>query len=295
VGVLGVTATQGAFHVGLLVTAFALGVRHGIDWDHIAALTDITGSQHDARRSMSLATLYALGHAVMVLALGLAAILLAARLPSSVDGVMEHVVGVTLIALAGYVLYGLLRHGRAFRMRSRWMLAIGIFGRLRHRASRTGEVVVIEHEHPLDGSRDHSHRDGVAAAPSSLRVRRGQRHQHRGVMPPDPFVEYGRRSAFLVGVLHGIGTETPTQVLVLAAAAGAGGSVAGVSLLACFVLGLVASNSALAAAGTLGFLGASRRGTVYFGVSITTAAFSLVVGTVFLLGRTSALPAFFGG
>ncbi|MCH8850354.1 MAG: hypothetical protein IIC89_05960, partial [Chloroflexi bacterium] len=30
--------------IGLLAGAFALGLRHGIDWDHIAAITDITST-----------------------------------------------------------------------------------------------------------------------------------------------------------------------------------------------------------------------------------------------------------
>src|SRR4029453_8083654 len=30
--------------IGVLVTGFALGIRHGIDWDHIAAITDITST-----------------------------------------------------------------------------------------------------------------------------------------------------------------------------------------------------------------------------------------------------------
>src|SRR4029078_9418442 len=29
---------------GVLVTGFVLGIRHGIDWDHIAAITDITST-----------------------------------------------------------------------------------------------------------------------------------------------------------------------------------------------------------------------------------------------------------
>src|SRR5262245_65464236 len=29
---------------GILVTGFVLGIRHGIDWDHIAAITDITST-----------------------------------------------------------------------------------------------------------------------------------------------------------------------------------------------------------------------------------------------------------
>ena len=30
--------------VGILVTGLVLGIRHGIDWDHIAAITDITST-----------------------------------------------------------------------------------------------------------------------------------------------------------------------------------------------------------------------------------------------------------
>ena len=30
--------------VGILVTGLILGIRHGIDWDHIAAITDITST-----------------------------------------------------------------------------------------------------------------------------------------------------------------------------------------------------------------------------------------------------------
>ena len=36
---------------------------------------------------------------------------------------MERIVGFTLILLGIYVLVGLVRHGREFRMRSRWMLS----------------------------------------------------------------------------------------------------------------------------------------------------------------------------
>ena len=33
---------------GVLVTGFVLGIRHGIDWDHIAAITDITSTTASA-------------------------------------------------------------------------------------------------------------------------------------------------------------------------------------------------------------------------------------------------------
>jgi|GEM_PF-3789977 len=55
---------------GLVVAALALGLRHGIDWDHIAAITDITASQDSPRAGVKLGTLYVLGHAAVVLVLG---------------------------------------------------------------------------------------------------------------------------------------------------------------------------------------------------------------------------------
>jgi high-affinity nickel-transport protein len=56
-----------------------LGFRHGIDWDHIAALTDLTASRDRVRQSMALATMYAVGHALVVFALGVATIRVVCR------------------------------------------------------------------------------------------------------------------------------------------------------------------------------------------------------------------------
>ena len=114
-------------------------------------------------------------------------------------------------------------------------------------------------------------------------------------MPDDPFMTYGRGTAFGVGMIHGVGAETPTQVLLFLAAAGAGGKGEGVLLLGCFIAGLLASNTLIALAATFGFLGAARNWAVYAAVSGVTAAFSLVVGSIFLFGHSTVLPAFFGG
>ena len=106
---------------------------------------------------------------------------------------------------------------------------------------------------------------------------------------------YGSRSAFGVGMIHGIGAETPTQVLIFLAAAGAGGKMVGLTLLGCFLVGLLTSNTLIALAGTFGFLGATRNFRLYVGVSVATAIFSLAIGSLFLFGRGTMLPAFFGG
>jgi high-affinity nickel-transport protein len=294
-------AATGAFHVGLVLTAFGFGFRHGIDWDHIAALTDITSSQDDGRRSMALATMYALGHALVVFALGVGAILLAERLPAGVDSVMERIVGATLLLLGIYVFVALVRQGRQFRMRSRWMLIFAAVNRTVRWARRTArnQVVVFTHDHPHDPAERHpdAHQEAPALVGAPARAVTEHRHGHRhvGPVPDDPFLNYGRATAFGVGMIHGIGAETPTQVLLFLAAAGAGGKAAGLVLLGCFLVGLLSSNTLIALAGTFGFLGASRNWGLYVTVSLVTAVFSLAIGTVFLFGHSTVLPAFFGG
>src|SRR2546423_7998369 len=99
-------ASSGAssgFEFGLVLTALGLGFQHGIDWDHIAAITDITSSQEERRQSLLLGTLYAAGHGLVVLLIGTAAIV-AGRSPApSVGHVMNRVGGATLLLLGVYV------------------------------------------------------------------------------------------------------------------------------------------------------------------------------------------------
>jgi hypothetical protein len=111
-----------ALGLGVLGAAFLFGFRHGIDWDHIAAITDITSSQEERSASMLFGTIYALGHALVVFLIGSAAILIGANLPPAVDPIMERIVGATLVILGVFVFVSLIKHGREFRMRSRWML-----------------------------------------------------------------------------------------------------------------------------------------------------------------------------
>jgi len=282
--------------------ALVFGFRHGFDWDHLAALTDLTGSQATPRRSMWLATLYALGHAAMVVALGGAAILFAEQVPESVDLAMERLVGASLIGLGGWMVWTAWRTRGAPPLRSRWMLLIGAVRRtVARRRSAADEVVVIEHSHPHDHRHPlhgHSHPSEVrttAPEPGDTVVQHSHIHRHVVAAPPDPFGRYSARSAVGVGVLHGIGAETPTQVLVFAAAANATDRPASLALLGCFVVGLVAANSLIAGAATLGFRRVLTQRYVALGLAAVTAVFSFAVGTLLLAGRSAVLPPLLGG
>jgi len=298
-------ASAEAFGLGFLVTALLFGFRHGIDWDHIAAITDIAGSQDDRRSAMFFGTLYAVGHALVVFLIGTAAILLGERLPASVDNVMEKIVGVTLILLGVFVFVSLARHGREFRLRSRWML---IFSGVRNAYRRIGRSP--DDPHDLQPVHRHAPEDDDAQ-PGSVAVAvaedisvsdwhhghhgRPGHHHHKHPEPDDAFMNYGRGTAFVVGMVHGIGAETPTQIVIFLAAAGAGGKAVGEAVLMAFIVGLLISNSLITFGSAVGFIRASKNWAVYVSIAVITAVFSLVIGTLFLFGKGAVLPAIFGG
>jgi cytochrome c biogenesis protein CcdA len=280
------------------VAAFWFGFRHGIDWDHIAAITDITSSQEERRTGVVFATLYALGHALVVLALGILAVVAGDRLPSNVDAIMGRVVGVTLLVLGVYVLASLVKHGRDFRLRSRWML---VFAGVRKGArwvrdrvggGHRGSDSTPANEHVSDEIEGES-----VSAHDWHHGHHGQpgHHHHAAPERDDLFQNYTRMTSFGVGMIHGVGAETPTQVLIFLTAAGAGGRTAGIAVLLAFIIGLLGSNSLIAVGSAWGFLRASTNFPLYATVAVLTAVFSLVLGTLFVLGKESVLPAIFGG
>jgi cytochrome c biogenesis protein CcdA len=267
--------------LSLLSTGLLLGLRHGIDWDHIAAITDISSTTtavevtqppagdrkapaglrfrpafgHLELRAMWLSLLYAIGHAAVVFVLGVLALSLAAVLPEWIDPLMERVVGVTLLVLGLWVFYSLAQYLRGkgdFRLQSRWML---VFAGVRHAWHRV--------QHALGGE-PHS---------EPFRVDR-----------------YGPRTALGVGLIHGVGAETGSQALLIAAVGGASSQGLGLAMLLAFTLGLVISNSLVALLASTGYISSARARPFYLLIGLLTGVFSLVVGAFFVFGLGTQLP-----
>ncbi|OGK23151.1 hypothetical protein A3A46_01160 [Candidatus Roizmanbacteria bacterium RIFCSPLOWO2_01_FULL_37_13] len=239
--------------------AFLLGIRHGIDWDHIAAITDLTGTSDHKKEAFILGLWYIVGHAAVVIILGLIAIIIGINLPEWIDPLMERFVGITLVILGLWLLFSIFRHGSRFQLRSRWMLILDALNRL---------SLFLHNKIPHRFEHD------------QLRQDRGKK---------------ALKAAFIVGMIHGVGVETPTQVLLFVTAAGVSHSFFAVILLVTFVLGLMLSNTLISVLSILGYAKAKKNSSAFLVLGLITAVISLIVGSLFLFNRGSVLPAILGG
>jgi high-affinity nickel-transport protein len=240
-----------------LLSAVVLGFKHGFDYDHIAAISDITSVEPSRAKGMRMGLVYVIGHASTVAVLGGAVILFQRSLPARIDNWAERTVGFTLVLLGLYVLGTLLRQGASFVPRSRASILIDCF---RWVSWQIRKIV----------------NPGADRQSASTRE------------------SYNRKSVFLVGVIHGLGAETPSQLLLFLLAANLGGLTRGFLGLAMFLGGLLLMNT-LMTASAVGIFGASaaRPRLMRFVVGLT-ATYSLIVGAIFLFGSSSALPSLGG-
>ncbi|HMJ03310.1 MAG TPA: hypothetical protein VK506_10230 [Conexibacter sp.] len=90
--------------------AFALGLRHASDPDHLVAVTSLVAAEDgDTRRAARLGAWWGAGHAAMLLVLGLPLIFLKGELPAWLESGAEKAVGVVILALAVRVIVKWLR------------------------------------------------------------------------------------------------------------------------------------------------------------------------------------------
>lgn len=215
--------------IGLLMLSILLGLRHGIDYDHIAALTDITGGSPGSKKArLKLSLWYAGGHEAVVFILGCSILLFAWSVPIWADDLMGKAVGLTLIFMAILILLGR-RNGNA----AYWSRGIAVLQKLRRRNGK-------------------------------------------------PFT-FTRRNVFTIGVIHGIGAETPTQLLLFTSVAGVAAINHGMFAVAAFSIGLLISHALIAIA-SIWFHDLSKKIRLLFPVTMYAAClFSFVLGISYLL------------
>ena len=97
-----------------------------------------------------------------------------------------------------------------------------------------------------------------------------------------------------MGVIHGLGAETPTQILLFLMAANLGGVGAGLAGLFMFLVGLLVMNTLLCASAAGLFSAILSRPRALRALTLATSAYSIIVGAIFLLGSEAKLPSLSG-
>jgi high-affinity nickel-transport protein len=246
--------------------------------------------EKNKKRAFLLSSFYALGHAAVVMVLGVAIILADFTVPESVDTTLMYFIGFSLIALGVWVLTGIFFQGSNFRLKSRWMLIRdGLYkGVKRIQQTPRGRSISLEHSHGHHHEGDvelheHSH--------ESISSDAGHHHVHKHELYLDQ-ESLSSPTAIGVGVLHGIGVETPTQIAIFVATTQATGKAGGLLILVFWVVGLILANSAIA----LVSIGANdwlRTHTVFYRVlAAIIGIVSIIVGILVLIEKDGILPAF---
>ncbi len=231
----------------LILFALVVGMRHGVDWDHIVAIADITGTSNSRRNGIVQSFLYAIGHASVVSAIALSALFMGLSVPEDLDEMMSRIVGITLLILGFYLLYIAYRQRDYVKLAPRWVIVFYGIKKLLSWMKRkiTGKTANEKWTHTIT---------------------------------------YGNVSAYTIGAIHGIGAETPTQMYIFALTLTAGmrDSESAVLVIMVFALGLIITNTLMGVLGSYGYVKA--RSSIYKYAAVITAMLSVVVGLMFVFG-----------
>lgn len=220
--------------------AILFGVRHGMDADHIAAIADMVGTENQRKRQVKLGIMYAVGHGLIVLIIGMVAIFLGTQLPDSVLVFLEILVGASLILLGGFILFSILQTGSKYEYKSRLTIVYEFLMRVTRRKNS----------------------DDTKLSPLSV----------------------GIVGALIIGIIHGLGVETPTQVLVITNAVGLNNLTAATMQLLLFVVGLLISTILITFFASWGFMKARYKKALFFILGAVTGMYSLGLGITIIYG-----------
>jgi ABC-type nickel/cobalt efflux system permease component RcnA len=133
---------------GILFLGLILGLKHALEPDHIVAVSTIAAQQRSILRSLAIGAWWGVGHAVMLIGVGLTVVALGVKLPSQLTPAVEALVGVVLVVLG----FDLIR-----RMRKEQLHA--------HAHEHEGDHHLHFHLHAADGQHRHSHRMRIGWRP----------------------------------------------------------------------------------------------------------------------------------
>ncbi|PWW32089.1 high-affinity nickel-transport protein [Cytobacillus oceanisediminis] len=215
-----------------------IGIRHGLDSDHVAAIADMIGSEGQRNKQLSLGVMYAIGHGAIVLVIGLITLFIGTRLPEEAQLSLEVLVSITLLILGGVILYSIFKNKHEYEFKSRITIVFEFLSRINEKLGFSE----------------------VKASPISL----------------------GLIGAFLIGIIHGIGVESPTQVAAITSAVGFNNLSAATAQLVLFVTGLLLSTICITLVISWGFLKSKLRRKLFLILGSVTGIYSIGLGVSML-------------
>jgi ABC-type nickel/cobalt efflux system permease component RcnA len=123
-----------------LSTAFALGVEHAFEPDHVVAVSTMAARSTGINRALVTGWLWGLGHTATLLVAGILVLLLRIQFPTEIAGSFELVVGIMLIVLGIWTISRLRREKFHF-----------------HVHTHNGRTHAHLHSHAEGPSHDHAH------------------------------------------------------------------------------------------------------------------------------------------
>lgn len=217
--------------------AIFIGIRHGLDGDHVAAIADMVGSEKKRRRQLSLGIMYALGHGSIVFCIGLLSIYVGAKMPSGAQSYLELAVSITLIVLGLVIMLSIFQRRGDYEYKGRF-------------------EILLDYIRRMTGSKNHS---------------------------DEKLTKFGVVGAFIIGIIHGIGVESPTQIAVVSHAAGFGSITGATAQLVLFVVGLLFSTICVTFLITWGFMKANMKKGFFVVLGSITGLYSVGLGIYMML------------
>jgi hypothetical protein len=105
-------STEWLSTVSILGLGFALGLKHALDADHVAAVSTIVSERKTLLSASVVGTFWGIGHTLSLLAAGVAVVFLHVEISARMSLVLEFAVAVMLIGLGANVLRKLARGAR---------------------------------------------------------------------------------------------------------------------------------------------------------------------------------------
>ncbi|WP_081260501.1 hypothetical protein [Parageobacillus thermoglucosidasius] len=209
-----------------------IGLRHGMDSDHIAAIADMVGAEKQKNQQLKLGMMYAVGHGAIVFVIGMLAIFAGTHLPVGFLRVMELFVGLSLLLLGMFILYSVVQQRNDYEYQGRWKILSATIYKLFRRKTLT----------------------------------------------EDKLSKFGIFGAFVIGVIHGIGAETPTQVIVISSSVGLQNLFFAVAQLLLFVIGVLMATIFMTYFASWGFIKAKFKKKLYLILGVLTGFYSVTLG-----------------